>query len=50
MVRKHNLKLRERTMPATGVKLGLESGKVYDSKDVPHISLAEGVLRARGVG
>lgn len=43
IIAEHKLAARERAMPVTGVDLKLDGGKVYDSKDVPSIKLAEGV-------
>jgi len=43
VVRKNNLKGRERTVPHTQVTLKLEPGKVYELKELPKINIAEGV-------
>src|SRR5260370_22707114 len=43
LTQKYNLKLRERTIPATDVELKLDPGKAYESKDLPKISIAQDV-------
>src|ERR1035437_9848068 len=43
LVKKYNLHLRERAIPATDVELKLDPGKAYESKDLPKISIAQDV-------
>jgi gluconolactonase len=43
VVKKNNLKGRERTVPHTEVTLKLEPGKVYELQELPRINIGDGV-------
>src|SRR5437870_261919 len=50
VIKKNNVKGRERTVPTTEVKLKLEPGKVYESQELPKITISPGVTATTSWG
>ncbi|MSO23245.1 MAG: gluconolaconase [Acidobacteria bacterium] len=50
VIKKNNVKGRERKVPTTEVKLKLEPGKVYESQQLPKITISPGVTASASWG